>query len=137
MMKTWWNAQVVSDTTSQRTWSFGISNRFRHLMATYGVTFIVVSAVMSVCSFLLSLLLVSLGMDVEGLIQTLGNWLETTPIGRPSFLDKLSPQLGSLAIAYLLHRLTSPLRIPLCIALTRYIGQLRTRRQRLLLDNDI
>ncbi|GJD09501.1 hypothetical protein Gasu2_37490 [Galdieria sulphuraria] len=115
--------------TSQRSWSFGIPNRFRQLVATYGVTFIVVSAVISVCSYLLSLLLVYVGMDVEGLLQTLGHWLEGTPVGRPSFLDKLSPQLGSLAVAYLLHRLTSPLRIPLCIALTRYISKWRSRRQ--------
>jgi len=110
-------------------------NRFRHLIATYGVPFIVVSSVMSVCSFLLSFLVVSLGLDVKGLLETLGNWLEqNTFVGRPSFLDKISPQLGSLAVAYLLHRLTSPLRIPLCIYITQYIGKWRAQREMVSLD---
>lgn len=124
---TWWKMQQET-CTSWNGYSW-IPCRLRHLVATYGATFIVVSVIMSVTSFLLSLLVVSVGVDVKGFLEQLGNWLETTTFGKPSFFDKLSPQLGSVAMAYLVHRLTSPLRFPLCVAVTRYIGKLRTRRQ--------
>eukprot|EP00871_Galdieria_phlegrea_P005386 jgi/Galph1/5849/GphlegSOOS_G4478.1 len=110
-------------------WSWFYPQRFRQLIATYGLTFIMVSAFVSLVSLIFSYLLISTGVDVEYYIHQLGNWLEKTPLGRPSFFDKLTPELGTLAVAYLFHRLTSPLRFPLCVALTTYIGNKRARRR--------
>ncbi len=89
----------------------------------YGGSYIGTSMSMSAVSFICWYLLVQAGVDVVGLIQGLGDWLATTPIGRPDVLSRINETVGTATLAYIAHKASSPLRFPLTIAATPFVAR--------------
>jgi Protein of unknown function (DUF1279) len=81
------------------------------------------SIALSIVSFALFYALISVGVDVRGGIIALGNWLARTPLGRPAVLDNVSDVGGTFALAYLAHKVTSPLRFPPTILATEIVAR--------------
>jgi hypothetical protein len=95
----------------------------KELAARYGGAYLATSIALSIVSFALFYVLISVGIDVRGGIVALGNWLATTPLGRPAVLDNISDVGGKFALAYLAHKVTSPLRFPPTIVATEFVAR--------------
>lgn len=95
----------------------------KDLAKLYGGSYLGTSVGMSVVSFSVLYFLVYIGVDVRSLTNAFGNWLATTPLGRPAALDNISDAAGAAAIAYVAHKVTSPLRFPLTIAATPFVAR--------------
>ena len=100
----------------------------QELAALYGGAYLGTSMALSLLSFLMWYAAVSVGVDVPLLLHALGDWLETTPLGRPSALDSISGEVGTFALAYVAHKVTSPFRFPLTVAATPVVAKLVGRR---------
>lgn len=82
------------------------------LLKRYGGAYILCSLSLSACSFALFYLLVSSGVDVAALLRMIGISLK----GK-------SERLGTIGLAYLLHKAASPIRFPPTLALTVVVGK--------------
>ena len=82
------------------------------LLKRFGVAYILCSLCLSACSFGFFFLLVSSGVDLKGLGIALGG---------------KSERLGTIGVAYLLHKAASPLRFPPTVALTMAVCRWRRR----------
>lgn len=94
------------------------------LAALYGGAYLGTSIALSTVSFIMWYAAVSVGVNVPQLLDALGNWLETTPLGRPSALDGVSGEVGAFALAYIAHKVTSPFRFPLTVAATPVVARM-------------
>lgn len=95
----------------------------KELAQLYGGSYLGTSIGLSLISFGVFYLLISAGVDIRSLLNGLGNWLATTPLGRPSGLDNISDSAGAAALAYIAHKATSPLRFPVTIAATPLVAK--------------
>ena len=85
----------------------------------YGVTYVVCSIMLSLCSFSLFYALVTSGViDVVGLLGSVGVTLR----GR-------SERAGAVGLAYAMHKMASPIRFPPTVALTAVVARRRARLQ--------
>ena len=85
----------------------------------YGVTYVVCSIMLSICSFSLFYALVTSGViDVVGLLGSVGVTLR----GR-------SERAGAVGLAYAMHKMASPIRFPPTVALTAVVARRRARLQ--------
>ena len=85
----------------------------------YGVTYVVCSIIISICSFSLFYALVTSGViDVVGLLGSIGVTLR----GR-------SERAGAVGLAYAMHKMASPIRFPPTVALTAVVARRRARLQ--------
>jgi hypothetical protein len=100
----------------------------KELLTLYGPVYLGTSISFAIVSFAFFYVLVSTGVDVRQFVETLGEWLENTPLGRPAVLDQLSPQVGTVALAYIAHKATSPLRFPLTVAAVPFVAKLFKKR---------
>ena len=83
------------------------------LFKRYGGAYILCSLTLSACSFALFYALVSGGVDVASLLSKVGI----------SIKSATSEKLGTVGLAYLLHKAASPIRFPPTLALTALVGQ--------------
>ena len=88
----------------------------------YGGAYLGTSISFAIVSYATWYALVKAGVDVVGLIRALGDWLATTPVGRPAVLDRINETVGTAALAYIAHKASSPLRFPLTIAATPFVA---------------
>lgn len=95
----------------------------------YGGSYLGTSIAMSIVSFAVLYALVYIGVDVRSLTNGFGDWLGTTPLGRPAALDNVSDAASAAAIAYVAHKVTSPLRFPLTIAATPLVARIFSPKQ--------
>lgn len=95
----------------------------------YGFSYVGTSVTMSAVSFAVWYALVAAGVDVRAVISALGDWLATTPVGRPSVLADISDSVGTATLAYIAHKASSPLRFPLTIAATPVVARAFSRRK--------
>ncbi|KAF6003341.1 hypothetical protein F1559_003657 [Cyanidiococcus yangmingshanensis] len=100
----------------------------KELLTLYGPVYLGTSISFAAISFAFFYVLVSSGVDVRHFVEVFGEWLEKTPIGRPAVLDQLSPQIGAVALAYIAHKATSPLRFPLTVAAVPFVAKLLKKR---------
>lgn len=120
----------TNDNTQQQTSA-------QELAKLYGGSYLGTSIGMSIVSFGVLYALVYVGVDVRSLTNAFGNWLATTPLGRPSALDNVSDAAGAAAIAYVAHKVTSPLRFPLTIAATPLVaGMFKEKKKNNVGDDD-
>ena len=85
----------------------------------YGVTYVVCSVALSLCSFSLFYALVASGViDVTSLLGSIGVTLR----GR-------SERAGAVGLAYAMHKMASPIRFPPTVALTAVVARRRARLQ--------
>ena len=85
----------------------------------YGVTYVVCSVALSLCSFSLFYALVASGViDVTALLGSVGVTLR----GR-------SERAGAVGLAYAMHKMASPIRFPPTVALTAVVARRRARLQ--------
>ena len=89
----------------------------------YGGSYLGTSMGMAVVSYALWYLAVQSGVDVVALVQSLGDWLATTPVGRPAILGRVNETVGTATLAYIAHKASSPLRFPLTIAATPFVAR--------------
>lgn len=94
----------------------------------YGGSYLGTSIAMSIVSYAVLYALVYIGVDVRGITNAFGNWLATTPLGRPSALDNVSDAASAAAIAYVAHKVASPLRFPLTIAATPFVARIFSKK---------
>lgn len=94
----------------------------------YGGSYLGTSIGLSIISYAVLYALVYVGVDVRGITNAFGNWLATTPLGRPSALDNVSDAAGAAAIAYVAHKVASPLRFPLTIAATPFVARIFSKK---------
>lgn len=99
------------------------SEKAKEFAKLYGGSYLGTSTAMAVVSYAIWYGLVSAGVDVVALIRSLGDWLATTPIGRPSALDSINETVGTATLAYIAHKASSPLRFPLTIAATPFVAR--------------
>lgn len=95
----------------------------KQLAQIYGGSYLGTSIGLSVISFGAFYVLVYVGVDVRAITNAFGDWLATTPLGRPAALDNISDAASAAAIAYVAHKVTSPLRFPLTIAATPLVAR--------------
>lgn len=89
----------------------------------YGGSYLGTSMAMAVLSYSTWYALIKGGVDVVALVQALGDWLATTPIGRPQVLSRVNETVGTATLAYIAHKASSPLRFPLTIAATPFVAR--------------
>ncbi|KAA8494277.1 hypothetical protein FVE85_4252 [Porphyridium purpureum] len=96
----------------------------KQLAMTYGPAFFLTSAGSSVISISAWYLIVRSGVDVAATMEAIGDYLGTTPIGRPAVFDRISPEMSAFALAYIAHKASSPLRFPLVVAALPFVAKL-------------
>ena len=97
----------------------GQRRKAAELLKKYGGAYILCSLSLSACSFSLFYFLVSSGIDVAAVLCTVGIRINSGA----------SSRLGTVGVAYLLHKAASPLRFPPTVALTAVVGR-RLERMR-------
>lgn len=100
----------------------------QELAKLYGGSYLGTSIALSIVSYGVFYALVYVGVDVRGITNAFGNWLATTPLGRPSALDNVSDAASAAAIAYVAHKVASPLRFPLTIAATPFVARIFSKK---------
>jgi hypothetical protein len=101
----------------------GRATTAKELASRYGGAYLGTSVALSIVSFAAFYALIAVGVDVRGGIVALGDWLATTPLGRPAVLDNVSDVGGTFALAYVAHKATSPLRFPPTIVATEIVAR--------------
>ncbi|CAN8063652.1 unnamed protein product [Agarophyton chilense] len=96
----------------------------KELAKLYGGSYLATSVGLSIISYLVLYAMVAVGVDVRTLMNTLGDFLATTPLGRPSVIDNISDTASTAALAYIAHKAMSPLRFPLTVAATPVVAKL-------------
>jgi hypothetical protein len=95
----------------------------KELAGRYGGAYLGTSIALSLVSFGVLYAMIAIGVDVRGGIVGLGDWLATTPVGRPQVLENMSESYGTFALAYIAHKATSPLRFPPTIVATEFVAR--------------
>lgn len=101
----------------------------KQLAQLYGGSYLGTSIAMSIVSYAVLYALVYVGVDVRSFTNTVGTWLAATPLGRPAALDSVSDAASAAAIAYVAHKVTSPLRFPLTVAATPFVARFFSKDQ--------
>lgn len=101
----------------------GSATTAKELAQLYGGSYLGTSIGLSIVSYIVLYFMVAAGVDVRSLINAFGDWLATTPIGRPSALDSISDTASTATLAYIAHKATSPLRFPLTVAATPVVAK--------------
>ncbi|KAK1276474.1 hypothetical protein QJS04_geneDACA011703 [Acorus gramineus] len=83
----------------------------KELLAKYGGAYLATSITLSLISFSMCYLLVSAGIDVQGLLHQVG--IQTDAAGQ---------KVGTFALAYAAHKAASPIRFPPTVALTPIVA---------------
>lgn len=96
----------------------------------YGGSYLGTSIAMGIVSYSLWYFLIQAGVDVVALVQSLGDWLATTPVGRPAVLSRIDETVGTAALAYIAHKASSPLRFPLTIAATPIVARAFSKKKK-------
>ncbi|XXG65096.1 hypothetical protein AAC387_Pa05g2886 [Persea americana] len=87
------------------------TDQAKELLAKYGGAYLATSISLSLISFSLCYALVSLGIDVQALLQKVG--ISTNEAGE---------KVGTFALAYAAHKAASPIRFPPTVALTPIVA---------------
>lgn len=95
----------------------------KELAKLYGGSYLGTSIGLSLISYAALYFMIEAGVDVRGLVNAFGDWLSTTPLGKPEALDSVSDTASTAALAYIAHKVTSPLRFPLTIAATPIVAR--------------
>lgn len=91
----------------------GQRQKAAELFKRFGVAYILCSLSLSACSFAVFYALVRSGVNVAGLMRSIG------------FLHgSVADRLGTVGLAYLLHKAASPIRFPPTVVLTMAVGRL-------------
>ncbi|KAJ8908315.1 hypothetical protein NDN08_005028 [Rhodosorus marinus] len=93
------------------------------LMKIYGGSYLATSISTSVVSLATFYFAIEAGFDVPSMVNSFGDWLATTPLGRPAVLEQVNPSMGTFALAYIAHKATSPARFPLVVAAVPYVAK--------------
>jgi Protein of unknown function (DUF1279) len=95
----------------------------KELATRYGGAYLGTSIALSLVSFGALYAMIAVGVDVRSGIVGLGDWLATTPVGRPKALDSISESTGTFALAYIAHKASSPLRFPPTLVATEFVAR--------------
>lgn len=95
----------------------------QQLAKLYGGSYLGTSIGLSIVSYIVLYFMIEAGVDVRALVNAFGDWLATTPLGKPEALDNVSDTASTAALAYIAHKVTSPLRFPLTIAATPIVAK--------------
>lgn len=116
---------MVAEEPGKSTASAGSSSKdkVREFTKLYGGSYLGTSLALSLVSYIVWYFLVKAGVDVVGLIQLLGDWLSTTPVGRPAILSRINETVGTATLAYIAHKASSPLRFPITLAATPFVAR--------------
>lgn len=95
----------------------------KDLAKLYGSSYIGTSIGLSIVSFASFYFMISVGLDVRSIVNAVGDWLGTTPIGRPAIINSISDTASTATLAYIAHKATSPFRFPLTVAATPVIAK--------------
>jgi len=93
------------------------------LLTLYGPIYLSVSIALSGVSFLSLYLLIRSGVDVTNWFRWLNDRLEEMSFGRLQLLQNISPDLGTVAVAYICHKALSPVRFPITVAATPFVAR--------------
>ncbi|GJQ10637.1 hypothetical protein GpartN1_g2428.t1 [Galdieria partita] len=93
------------------------------LLTVYGPIYLFVSITLSGVSFLSFYVLVRSGVDVTGWFRWVNDRLEDLTLGRFQLIQNVSPDLGTVAIAYICHKALSPIRFPITVAATPFVAR--------------
>ena len=100
----------------------------KELAKLYGASYFGTSVTMALATFVMLYALVEVGVDVRALINSFGDFLANTPLGRPAVLDKIPDGVSAGLLAYLANKAISPIRFPLTIAATPFVARIFSRR---------
>lgn len=100
----------------------------KELAKLYGASYFGTSVSMALVTFLMLYALVEIGVDVRALVNSFGDFLGTTPLGRPAVLDKIPDGVSAGLLAYLANKAISPIRFPLTIAATPFVARIFSGR---------
>lgn len=89
----------------------------------YGGVYLGSSIFLSLISFGALYVAIDAGVDVRPFLTSLGDGLARTPLGRPAALDTLGETGSTFALAYVAHKVTSPLRFPPTLVLTEVVAK--------------
>lgn len=85
----------------------------KELLKKYGIAYLTTSITLALISFSLCYVLVSQGVDVASLLEKVGINVDST-----------GESAGTIAIAYAIHKASSPIRFPPTVALTPIVANL-------------
>ena len=103
----------------------------KELAQLYGGSYLATSIGMSIVSFAALYFLIRAGVDMRVVTHALGDFLAATPLGRPKGIDNIPDEASAAALAYIVHKASSPLRFPLTIAATPFVANLFKKSYRL------
>lgn len=95
----------------------------------YGGSYLGTSIGLSLVSYVVLYVMIAAGVDVRGIANGFGELLANTPIGRPSVLDSISDTASTATLAYIAHKVTSPLRFPLTVAATPIVARAFSKKE--------
>ncbi|PXF41615.1 hypothetical protein BWQ96_08626 [Gracilariopsis chorda] len=100
----------------------------KELAKLFGFSYLGTSIAMSIVSYAVLYVMVAVGVDVRALMNSLGNFLASTPLGRPSIIDNISDTASTAALAYIAHKAMSPIRFPLTAAATPVVASFFSKK---------
>lgn len=106
------------------------TSKAKQFATLYGGSYLGTSMAMAVVSYAAWYSLIKAGVDVVAVVRVLGDWLATTPIGRPAVLSRVNESIGTATLAYIAHKATSPLRFPLTLAATPFVARAFSRKSK-------
>jgi Protein of unknown function (DUF1279) len=92
-------------------------------LARYGGAYLGTSVALSLLSFGVLYVAIDAGVDVKPGLRAFGDFLAGTPLGRPAALDSIGETGSTMALAYIAHKVTSPLRFPPTLLLTEFVAK--------------
>ncbi|KAK4758200.1 hypothetical protein SAY87_019501 [Trapa incisa] len=87
------------------------TDQAKELLAKYGGAYLATSITLSLISFSLCYALISVGVDVQSLLQKVG-----------ISVGEMGEKVGTFALAYAAHKAASPIRFPPTVALTSIVA---------------
>lgn len=94
----------------------------KDLLKLYGGSYLSTSIAISFANLALFYFLIQAGVDVRALVNSFGELLALTPIGRPGILDRIPDTAGAFTLAYIAHKVVSPIRFPITVAATPVVA---------------
>lgn len=101
----------------------------KELAKLYGGSYLGTSIGLSIISYFVLYALIAVGVDIRTVMNALGDFLGSTPFGRPSAIDNISDTASTAALAYVAHKAMSPLRFPLTVAATPIVANIFSSRE--------
>eukprot|EP00189_Rhodosorus_marinus_P010527 CAMPEP_0184746922 /NCGR_PEP_ID=MMETSP0315-20130426/9393_1 /TAXON_ID=101924 /ORGANISM="Rhodosorus marinus, Strain UTEX LB 2760" /LENGTH=153 /DNA_ID=CAMNT_0027219673 /DNA_START=78 /DNA_END=539 /DNA_ORIENTATION=- len=99
------------------------TDKATELMKVYGGSYLATSISTFIVSLATFYFAIEAGFDVPAMVNSFGDWLATTPLGRPAVLEQVNPSMGTFALAYIAHKATSPARFPVVVAAVPYVAK--------------